>query len=59
MWMWLCVRQLHDSKFHGLSKQITVGSVQKGLTTNREKFNALIKGLLWQNMGKELIMPLI
>lgn len=53
--VWLCTRQLDDSKFHGLGKQLNFASAQTGLTINQEQFNALINGLPWHNLGKEII----
>ena len=57
--IWLCTRQLDDSKFHGLGKQLNLASAQTGLTINQEQFNALINGLPWHNLGKDLLTPLI
>lgn len=57
--VWLCNRQLDDSKFHGLSKQLIGASAQAGITLNQQQFNALISGLPWRNMGKDLLTPTI
>ena len=57
--IWLCTRTLDDSKFHGLGKQLNLASAQTGLTINQEQFNALINGLPWHNLGKDLLTPLI
>ena len=56
--IWLCTRQLDDSKFHGLTKQLTCAS-QTGITSSHEQFHALISGLAWHNLGKEILTPII
>ena len=52
--IWLCTRSLDDSKFHGLTKQLT-GVSNTGITLSHEQFHALINGLPWHNLGKEII----
>ncbi len=57
--VWLCTRTLDDGKLHGLGKQLTLASDPTGLTISHEQFNALISGLPWHNLGKDLLTPLI
>ncbi len=55
--VWLCTRQLDDGRFLGLTNQIAYASTHTGITLNREQFDALINGLPWRNMGKDLLIP--
>jgi transposase len=57
--VWLCNRHLDDSKFHGLGKQLISASVQTGISLTQPQFNALISGLPWHNIDKEIITPII
>ena len=61
--IWLCTRTLDDSRFHGLGERLmrhqTEPNQQTGLTINHKQFNALISGLPWQNLDKEMLTPLI
>ena len=59
--VWLCTRQLDDSKFHGLGNQLAKRPLTDthGLTLTQSQFNALISGLPWHNLGKDLLTPLI
>ena len=57
--VWLCNRHLDDSKFHGLGKQLISASVQTGISLTQPQFNALISGLPWHNIDKEMITPII
>nr|WP_313078770.1 IS66 family insertion sequence element accessory protein TnpB [Moraxella sp.] len=59
--VWLYTRQLDDSKFHGLGNQLAKRPLTDthGLTLTQSQFNALISGLPWHNLGKDLLTPLI
>lgn len=61
--IWLCNRTLDDSKFHGLSERLIRHHSQSnqttGFTITRQQFNALISGLPWHNLGKEILTPTI
>ena len=61
--IWLCTRTLDDSKFHRLGERLmrhqTEPNQQTGLTINHKQFNALISGLPWHNLDKEMLTPLI
>lgn len=60
--IWLCTRQLDDSKFHGLGKRLmrhpTEPSQHTGLPISQAQFNALVNGLPWHNLDKEMLTPL-
>jgi transposase len=60
--IWLCTRTLDDSKFHGLGERLmrhqTEPNQQTGLTINHKQFNALISGLPWHNLSKDLLTPI-
>ncbi len=61
--IWLCTRTLDDGKFHRLGERLmrhqTEPNQQTGLTINHKQFNALISGLPWHNLDKEMLTPLI
>ena len=61
--VWLCNRTLDDSKFHGLGERLmrhhSQSNQNTGLTITQQQFNALISGLPWHNLGKELLTPII
>ena len=57
--IWLCTRTLDDSKFHGLGERLMRHhSPTTGLTISHEQFNALISGLPWHNLSKDILTPL-
>ena len=60
--IWLCTRALDDSKFHGLGERLmrhhSPPNPTTGLTISHEQFNALIRGLPWHNLGKDILTPL-
>lgn len=60
--IWLCTRTLDDGKFHGLGERLvrhqTEPNQQTGLTISQAQFNALVSGLPWHNLDKELLTPL-
>ena len=57
--IWLCTRTLDDGRFHGLSERLmrhhSLTNPTTGLTISHEQFHALINGLPWHNLGKEII----
>ena len=61
--VWLCSRTLDDSKFHGLSERLirhhSQSNQNTGFAINQQQFNALISGLAWHNLGKEILTPVI
>ncbi|ECM8705376.1 IS66 family insertion sequence element accessory protein TnpB, partial [Salmonella enterica subsp. enterica serovar Infantis] len=54
---------LDDSKFHGLSERLirhhSQSNQNTGFAINQQQFNALISGLAWHNLGKEILTPVI
>ena len=60
--IWLCTRTLDDSKFHGLGERLmrhhSPTNPTTGLTISHEQFNALVSGLPWHNLGKDILTPL-
>ena len=60
--IWLCTRTLDDSRFYGLSERLmrhqTEPNQQTGLTISHKQFNALVSGLSWHNLSKDLLTPL-
>ena len=61
--IWLCTRTMDDGRFHGLGERLmrhqTEPNQQTGLTISHEQFHALISGLPWHNLDKEMLTPLI
>ena len=60
--IWLCTRALDDGRFHGLGERLmrhqTEPNQQTGLTISHKQFNALVSGLSWHNLSKDLLTPL-
>ena len=60
--IWLCTRALDDGRFYGLGERLmrhhSAPNPTTGLTISHKQFNALVSGLPWHNLGKDLLTPL-
>ena len=60
--IWLCTRTLDDGRFHGLGERLmrhhSPPNPTTGLTISHEQFHALVSGLPWHNLGKDILTPL-
>ena len=60
--IWLCTRALDDGRFHGLGERLmrhhSAPNPTTGLTISHKQFNALISGLPWHNLDKDILTPL-
>ena len=49
---------IHDGLGERLMRHQTEPNQQTGLTISHEQFNALVSGLPWHNLGKDILTPL-
>lgn len=60
--IWLCTRALDHGRFHGLGERLmrhhSAPNPTTGLTISHAQFNALVSGLPWHNLDKDILTPL-